>query len=212
MGIRLSEHQDCFEKLQLVVTRCNERNVRLKMSKPFIGVTMAIFFGYEIEAGSYRLSEERRLSVTAIPMPVNTKQMQRFLGMALYFKSHIPGYSKLTAGLTEMSHKDFSWNRSTWKRDYEADMQVLKDSLMGSHTLHFPDVACGSCLLQLVVPIACTGSGQPDVCLPTKQAGQQEFQVIAFVSHKFSGASLHWDIPKRRPSRYTSVSRSLTFT
>ena len=205
-----TDYQDCFKKLQLVINRCDERNVKLKMSKSFIGVTKALFFGYEIEGGAYRLSQERRLSIDSVPMPVNLKQMQRFLGMALYFKNHISGYSALTASLTEMTHKDFSWNRSTWSRDYDADMRCLKDSILNSHTLHFPDytkewilrsdasdVACGGCLLQLVDPTGGNGSGQPVTGSPTKQPVQQKFQVIAFVSHKFSGASVHWDIPKK---------------
>ena len=61
--------QDCWEKTKLVIERCHQRNVKLKMSKSFICVKKVLFFGYEISEGVYRLSDDRRAAIEAIPMP-----------------------------------------------------------------------------------------------------------------------------------------------
>ena len=86
-------------------------------------------------------------------MPTSQKGMQRFLGAALFFKNFVPEYSKIAAPLHEMTHNDFSWNKSTWKKDYEASFTALKSALVNSTANHFPDydlpwvlrvvVACG---------------------------------------------------------------------
>ena len=187
--------EECWERTKLVIRRCYERNVKLKMSKTFIGVTKVLFFGYEISEGAYRLTDERRAAVSAIPMPRNQKQIQSLIGAAQYFRNHVPNFSDLTAVLTEMTKKEFNWARDSWTKDYEAEMVKLKDAILNSQTVHFPnyeldwvlrtdasDVAVGGTLLQI---------------LPELADGKPVYQVIAFVSQKFSGAATRWDTPKK---------------
>ena len=38
-----------------------------------------------------------------------------------------------------MTHKDFKWDRNTWKKDYEGDFEAIKDVLVGSIVNHFPN-------------------------------------------------------------------------
>ena len=89
------DFQDLYEKLVRVIDRCHERHIILKMEKSWIG--------YEVSGGGYRLSKKRMESIAAIPMPTDQKGMQRLLGAVLYFKTHIPNYSDLTADLNDMS-------------------------------------------------------------------------------------------------------------
>ena len=41
------DYTDCFNKLKLGISRCQERNVKLKMAKSFIVATKALYFYYE---------------------------------------------------------------------------------------------------------------------------------------------------------------------
>ena len=133
-----TDFQDLYHKLVKVIDRCHDRHVILKMEKSWIGVKSATFFGYEVSGGGYRLSQKRREHIASIPMPKDTKGMQRFLGAALYFKTHIPNYSGLTADLNEMVHKDFDWNEATWRKDYKGAMERLKEAVMQSATCTSP--------------------------------------------------------------------------
>ena len=128
-------------------------------------------------------------------MPHDQKGMQRFLGAALYFKTHIPNYSDLTAELNEMVHKDFNWDEKTWSKDYHGAMARLKDAVLKSATLHFPDYSLPWTLRCDASTVACGGT-----LLQEREYGPEKtksLEVIAFVSKKFSGAAQRWDIPKK---------------
>jgi hypothetical protein len=137
--IMANTYEELFTRLKLVIERCVERHVMLKITKCFFGVTKVNFFGYEVTKGKYTLSQERRESIEALVFPKTCTQMQSFLGSTMYFSTHIPMYSELTAPLNDMVRKEFNWNKATWTRDYEGDFQKLKDAVMNASTIYFPD-------------------------------------------------------------------------
>ena len=186
---------DLYQKVEKVFQRCDERHVLLKMEKSWLGVRTAHFFGYEVSSGSYKLSQKRREAIASIPMPKDQKSMQRFLGAALYFKTHVPFYSELTADLNEMVRKEFNWDPSSWTKDYCSAMEKLKDAIMQSATLHFPDYSLPWVVRCDASEKACGGTLLQE--RNDKSFSQPTFEVIAFVSKKFSGAAERWDIPKK---------------
>jgi hypothetical protein len=187
-----TDYEDCFMKMKLILRRCAERNVKLKLSKCTFGCQKVEFFGYVIEKGTYRLSDERAQAVTSIhfPQPPNAvKKMQRFLGAAIYFRPFIPNYAEKTNELYAMTAKDFDWSEKTWSKDYREVFESFKHAILHSFTLYHPDYslqwvlktdasdyACGWVLVQLVID---------DV------EGVIQ-QVIAFGSKKFSDAATRW--------------------
>ena len=82
-----------------------------------------------------------RKAILEFKMPTCQREMQSFLGAALFFKSFVPNYSTITSELNKMTHIDFSWNKSTWQYDYEADFERMKTALTQSVANHFPDYA-----------------------------------------------------------------------
>ena len=50
--ILVSSYQDATDKLSLVLTRCHEYRLVLKMKKSWIGTDVVKFFGYELKPGS----------------------------------------------------------------------------------------------------------------------------------------------------------------
>jgi hypothetical protein len=127
MLVLCKDCEDAYEKLMKVIRRCKERNLYLKLSKSMFGVRKVNFFGYECEGGTYSLSEERKLAVTSIPFPRDTKSMQRFLGSSMYFKPFIFKYSDKTALLNEMVHRDYEWDEKLWLAEIFQGSQGLVD-------------------------------------------------------------------------------------
>ena len=120
------DYNDAFAKFQLVVDRCRERNIYLKLSKSWFGFSHAEFFGYYCQEGSYKLTAERIKEVTSIPFPsgVNKlKKLQHFLGCSVFFKPFIFNFADKVASLTEMTAKDFVWDTRQWTKDY----RVIQD-------------------------------------------------------------------------------------
>ena len=188
------DYEDAANKLERVIARCSEFGVILKIKKSFIGHSKVTFFGYEVSEGQWKLSESRKESIEALPFPKSKKEMQSFLGAALFFHNHIPDYSQWSAKLYEMTHDGFSWDPGTWKFDYRGHFEKFKHCVKEACTLYFPrydlpwvvrcdasEHAVGAILYQIL----------------TKPDGSVENQPIAFSSKRFSGPAKKWDAYKR---------------
>ena len=156
---------------------------QLKIKKSFIGVDTVTFFGYEVSHGKWKLSEARKDSIDALPFPQSRKEMQSFLGAALFFHNHIADYSQWAAKLYEMTHDSFSWDPTTWSFDYRGHFDHFKTSIRQACTLHFPRY-------DLPWVIRCDASehavGAVLFQILTLEDGTVDHQPIAFSSKRFS--------------------------
>ena len=189
--ILANDYQDGYDKLAKVLQRCIDRNVILKFSKTWLGFEQVEFFGYLCSHNSYELTEKRKNSILSWPFPQSTKQAQRFLGSALFFRHFVPKYSDLAAPLNELVQKKFDWSKATWTTDYEAAFETFKQALVRACKIHYPnydldwilrcdasDVAVGYVLLQIFKDVT----------------GQEVYQPLVFGSKKFSGAATRWSV------------------
>ena len=192
--ILASDYTDAFNKLTIILQRCKDHGLVLKMKKSWIGTTLVTFFGYEVQPGSWQLSQSRKDAISSLLFPSTQKQMQSFLGAANFFHTHIPNYANWASALYECTTTTFNWNPNTWTKDYPALFKIFQDAIQNSVTLHFPDYALpwilrvdasdyavGAVLFQEFTTIDNTIIHQP----------------IAFISHKFSGAAMNWDTFKQ---------------
>ena len=189
-----NDYEDAANKLERVIARCADFGVVLKMKKSFIGVETVTFFGYEVSHGKWKLSDARKQDINALPFPKSKKEMQSFLGAALFFHHHIPDYSEWSAKLYETTHDKFNWDPSTWKFDYESYFVRFKECIMKASELYFPrydlpwivrcdasEYAVGAVLFQVL----------------TLEDGTVQHQPIAFSSKRFSEPAQKWDAYKR---------------
>ena len=188
------DYEDAYAKLEIILRRCQERRVVLKMAKSYIGVEVVTFFGYRLTYGKYELSESRKAGIMVIPMPNSLKKMQRFLGSALFFKSFIPDYSEHCALLTEMTKKGFDWDPITWTRDYAEIFERFKGILIESTAIYFPDYTLEWILRTDASEFAVGAVLVQVVSLPDQTTLHQP---LAFASHKFTEQALKWDVHKK---------------
>ena len=192
--ILANDYTDACSKLHLVLIRCQEHRLVLKMKKSWIGTNVVTFFGYEVRPGSWELSQSRKASIAAMIFPTTQKQMQSFLGAANFFHTHIPNYAQWASDLYECTTTAFNWSPEKWPKDYKALFNQFKVAIQDSVTLHFPDYnlpwiirsdssdhAVGAVLFQEFTDLAGTVIHQP----------------ISFASHKYSGAAVNWDTFKQ---------------
>jgi hypothetical protein len=66
----------------------------VKLRKSWFGVKEVNFFGYVVTHGKWRMSDERKAAISDMVFPNTTKQVQSFLGAALFFHHHIPDHSE----------------------------------------------------------------------------------------------------------------------
>ena len=143
--------------------------------------------------GHYGLDAERKKTVEEMKMPTSTKQMQRFLGTALFFSEFIPCYADATRLLYDMTKTHFVWDPGTWTEDYEGAFRHVKQCLCESVEKYFPDYE-----LNWILRVDASDSAVGAVLLQIKIIdGKEVYQPIGFKSHKFSGSAANWDAHKK---------------
>ena len=93
--------EELYERTEVFFDRCIKHNLILKMSKTNIGFQEVEFFGYRVTKDYYELTEERKQAVNDIPFPQGKKEVQKFMGFAIYFQPFVPNYASLAAPLYE---------------------------------------------------------------------------------------------------------------
>jgi hypothetical protein len=164
-------------------------NVILKFSKTWLGFTKVHFFGYDCTHKFFELSAKRKDEISDFNFPASQKDAQRFLGTAAFFAGFVPKFADLCAPIHELAGKKFDWDKSTWKRDYAGDFEVLKSALKEACAVYYPDyeltwilrtdasdLAVGAVLIQLFV--------HEDKSV-TEQA-------LGFASQKLSAVAQRW--------------------
>ena len=180
---------DAFNKLCLFLRRCIERNVYMKFSKSWLGFREVTFFGYRISHTHFSLTDERKLAISSLPFPGNVKQMQSFLGAALYFTPFVPNFASLAAPMYDMTRKDFDWKPSTWTLDYKVEFDKFIAAIVNALALYYPDYE----LPWFVRTDACLrGIGGGFYQEKKDEHGNVTLQPLGFVSKKFSDAAANW--------------------
>ena len=85
--------EELFDKFKLIVRRCYKHNMFLKMEKSMLGIRKVKFFGYECQQNTFRIDDQRRQDIEAIPPPITRKGMQSLLGTLVICSGFIPNYS-----------------------------------------------------------------------------------------------------------------------
>lgn len=184
------DFDDAYRKLELIIDKCIEFNLYLKFSKSWLGFARVHFFGYDCTYQSYSLSEKRRMALNEFPPPRTVKQMQSFLGAALFFKSFVPHYSSLAAPLNDMTKSDTRWDDQTWTPERMKAFDIFKSALLASFALFYPDY---SLVWVLRTDASTEGVGMAlfQVYQPTPDA-EPQYQCIMFASQKFSKQARNW--------------------
>ena len=186
-------YEDAYDKLKRLLQRCSDRNVILKFIKTFIGNNWAIFFGYLISQGSWKITPERIEAIRNIPTPHTLKRLQSFLGACLFTRNFIANFSKLTAPLYDLCKTGIKWNPEL-VAEVERLCQPLKEAIAKAFTLFFPD-------LELPWYIQADASAYAVASIlfqvRTLEDGSSQREPLFFHSHKLSPQAQHWDTHKR---------------
>jgi hypothetical protein len=189
MLILARDAADAFKKFKLVVERCLERNLILKMAKSWLGFRKVEFFGYTCKHKSYEVSANKKEALGNIEFPTTTKKARSLLGKGVFFASFTPNYSTLTGHLTDLTKKTFDWKESTWKHDYRKEFVAFIKGLQDACELFYPDYD-----LDWILRTDASELGVGAVLLQRKiqEDTTEVLQPIAFVAKKFSDAAKKW--------------------
>lgn len=190
MLVLAKDYEDAYKKLEIIIDRCNEYNLYLKFAKSWLGFDKVLFFGYECSHNYYALSDQRKKALEEFKLPRTVKQLQSFIGFALYFKSFVEHFSTLAAPLHEMTKTGFVWNDNVWTEERVRAFEVFKQALVNSVGLYYPDYE-KEFVLRTDASLEGVGMVLYQIHRETSDS-EPVYQVILFASQKFSEQARRW--------------------
>lgn len=152
------------QRLRSVLKRCQEINIKLNREKCKIGLSELKYLGHKITPNGIKPDESHVSAIKNMPMPLNVKDVERFLGLVTYVGKFVPNLSEKTSPLRELLRKDVEWH---WNERHEQCFQNIKEYLINPPVLQYYNVekpvvisvdssknGMGACILQNNLPVA----------------------------------------------------------
>lgn len=103
--------RELMDKLSKVLQLLKEGGLTLNLSKCKFGMREVEFLGFVIGRGKIRPSERKTEAIRNFPCPTNVREIQRFIGLASFFRRFVPRFAEIASPLTSLtkSKVDFVW-------------------------------------------------------------------------------------------------------
>ena len=123
VGTKDRKHNKIVEK---VLKRIEKNNLYIKLEKYAWKVKEIDFLGLVMKTEEIKIQKEKVARVLEWPRPKTVKKIQKFLGLANYYRQFVKDFAKLAKPLHKLVKKDEKWN---WKEEQEVAFKELKRML-----------------------------------------------------------------------------------
>ena len=131
-------HKQFCQRLDQVFERLEQFNISLKAAKLKLGVNEVEYVGRLINKEGITMTSKKIKGVTDFPMPRKTTDLRSFLGLANYFRDHVPNHSNIVAPLHAMiKHAAKKQSLLIWTDEAADAFQLVKDLIAKSPLLYF---------------------------------------------------------------------------
>ena len=103
--IRINDWQAHLQVLGELLRRLREAGLRVKPSKCVFGAESVEFLGDYIGRDRITINEDNLEKIRAARRPTTKKEVRSFLGLANYYRAHIPTFAAVAAPLTDLTRK-----------------------------------------------------------------------------------------------------------
>jgi Reverse transcriptase (RNA-dependent DNA polymerase) len=110
-----------------VLEAIKKSGITLAPHKCHVGYCSIQLLGQKVSRLRLSTNAEKIKAVTALATPCHCKDLETFLGMAIYFTTYIPNFSGITAPLFLLICKSTPW---TWMAKHEEAYEMMKQVLM----------------------------------------------------------------------------------
>lgn len=124
------------ERLQAVLSRFRQHNLRVKLTKCTFGARQVRYLGHLISAHGIQPDPLKIEAVQTLSTPDSIKSVRSFVGLASYYRRFIKGFSTIAAPLTDLTKKNARFH---WSEACEHAFQTLKNLLCSAPVLSYPN-------------------------------------------------------------------------
>ena len=129
----MSDH--CM-RLNSVLNRFHQHNLRVKASKCSFGADKVVYLGHTVSSAGIHTDPKKIEVIKDLPSPSNVESLRSFLGLAGYYRKFIPDFATVSAPLTELTKKHAKF---LWTDRHQKAFQTLKCHLCSAPVLAYPD-------------------------------------------------------------------------
>ena len=135
--IHTNDWQAHLQVLGGLLRRLREAGLRVRPSKCVFGAESVEFLGHYIGRDWITINEDN-LEKIRTRRPTTKKEVRSFLGLANYYRAHIPTFAAVAAPLTDLTRKGQP-NKIRWGQAQEKAFSSLQDCLLKRPILRLPD-------------------------------------------------------------------------
>jgi len=135
VGIETEEGHD--ELVEKILRRLEEHDLYVKLEKCEWKVREVGFLGVVIGPDGIKMEKEKVRSVLEWPAPKCVKDVQKFLGLANYYRRFVKDFAEIARPMHRLVRKQKRWN---WGSEQEEVFKRLKEIFMSEPVLAAPDL------------------------------------------------------------------------
>jgi hypothetical protein len=184
------DFMEFIHNLKEVFQRFREKNITLNPDKCHFGLETVEFVGHRIDAKGISFTTERLHKFASILRPINVVDMQKFLGLANYFRDHVQNHSLIVRPLQDMIKNKSQKSKLEWSEKLITNFEEVKDKVLNCPKLFFMNEKAES-----FVHTDASDFGVGGYIFQVDNYGKE--YPIAFVSKSLTGAQLRWSTPEK---------------
>ena len=124
------------EKLQRVFDRLRGANFRIQPDKCQFAIDKVEYLGYIVTSEGVKPDPSKVKAIREYPQPKNVKEIRSFVGLASYYRRHVPNFADTALPLTKLTKKN---EKFKWENEQENAFQKLKEILSTEPLLIYQD-------------------------------------------------------------------------
>ncbi|CAN6441210.1 unnamed protein product [Victoria cruziana] len=131
-----SSFDDCLQKLEKVLIRCEETNLVLSWEKSHFMVREGIVLGHVVSERGIEVDKAKIETIAKLAPPSCVREIRSFLGHAGFYRIFIKDFSKISRPLCELLAKDVAF---VFSEECMGSFLKLKEALSCAPILRAPD-------------------------------------------------------------------------
>ena len=124
--------------LDELLRRLQQAHLVVRPTKCLFGTKSIEFLGHLVGGDCITINEENLEKIRQSRRPTTKKEIRSFLGLANYYRDHVPSFAAIAAPLNDLTKKGLP-ERVRWEDAQEKAFTTLRDSLLQRPVLRLPD-------------------------------------------------------------------------
>jgi hypothetical protein len=127
--------EEHLKHVDQILSIMEEQSLYAKESKCEFGMTKVLYLGHIIGAKGVQVHQEKIQSIMEWPTPKTLTELRGFMGMCMYYRKFVKGFSQLCAPLTDLTKK----GAFKWDEESQITMDKMKEVMSTCPVLALPD-------------------------------------------------------------------------